>query len=62
MAYEIITIPFNENIKCFHADELNKFCLNKRVIGAKAEFFRDEQNKYRTVFSEYETIPESAGN
>jgi len=62
MAYEIITIPFNENTRCFHADELNKFCLNKRVVSMKAEFFRDEQHKYRTVFIEYETILESTGS
>jgi len=62
MAYEIITIPFNENTRCFHADELNKFCLNKRVVSMKAEFFRDEQHKYWTVFIEYETILESTGS
>jgi superfamily II DNA helicase RecQ len=62
MAYEIITIPFNPTTKCFHADELNRFCLNKNVLNTKVEFFRDEKQQYWTAFIEYETILENAGD
>ena len=43
MAYEIITIPFNAITKSFHADDLNRFCINKKEITIKIEFFKDEK-------------------
>lgn len=62
MSYEIITIPFNTATKSYHADELNSFCLNKRVFNTKIEFFHDEKQAYWTIFVEYETILESSGS
>ncbi len=54
--YEKITIPFNTLTKGFAADDLNAFCINKKVLSAKIEFFKDEKRAYLTVFVEYETI------
>lgn len=62
MPYEIITIPFNAATKCFHADELNRFCLNKNVLNTKIEFFCDEKQQYWTAFVEYEIILENSGD
>lgn len=62
MSYEIITIPFNPITKCFHTDELKKFCLNKNVLKTEVEFFRDEKQAYWTAFIEYETVLENTGN
>ncbi len=62
MPYEIITVPFNSATKCFHADELNRFCLNKKVLKTKIEFFCDEKQQYWTAFVEYETILENTGD
>ena len=56
MPYEIVTIPFDSVTKTFHADDLNKFYLNKKVLNIKTAFLRDEKNIYWTVFIEYETI------
>jgi len=58
MPHEIITIPFNSKTKGFYADELNKFCLNKKILSNKIEFFHDEKAVYWTVFIEYETVLE----
>jgi len=58
MSCEIITIPFNPTTKGFHADELNKFCLNKKILGKRIEFFKDEKTVYWTVFIEYEPVLE----
>ena len=58
MSCEIITIPFNPATKGFHADELNKFCLNKKILEKRIEFFKDEKTVYWTVFIEYEPVLE----
>ncbi len=60
--YEIITIPFNSITKTFNADDLNVFCLNKKVISSKIEFFKDEKQACWTVFLEYETVLEKNSN
>lgn len=62
MAYEIVTIPFNAVTKSFHSDDLNRFCLNKKVLNVNIEFFRDEKQAYWTVFIEYDTTLENTGN
>ena len=62
MTYEIITIPFNAVTKSFHADELNRFCLNKKILNTKIEFFSDEKSPYWTLFIEYEPVLESKGS
>ena len=60
--YEIITIPFNIITKTFNADDLNSFCINKKVISTKIEFFKDEKNAYWSVFIEYETVLKKNNN
>jgi superfamily II DNA helicase RecQ len=62
MSYEIVTIPFNSITKNFHTDELNKFCLNKKILNRQIEFFKNENNPYWTILIEYETILESKGS
>lgn len=62
MSYEIITIPFDSVTKTFSADDLNSFCVNKKIISTKIEFFRDEKQAYWTVFIEYETVLEKKGD
>ncbi len=39
MPFEIITIPFNQEEKIFSAETLNKFCLNKKILSKRVEFF-----------------------
>jgi superfamily II DNA helicase RecQ len=60
--YEIITIPFNSITKTFNTDDLNAFCVNKKVISTKIEFFQDEKHACWTVFLEYEPILEKNGD
>ncbi len=60
--YEIITIPFNTITKAFNPDDLNTFCINKKVISTKIEFFRDEKQAYWTVFIEYEPVLEKTSS
>jgi len=62
VSYEIITIPFNYITKSFHADDLNRFCLNKKIVNTKVKFFSDEKKAYWTVFIEYGTILKQTGN
>lgn len=59
MPFDIITIPFNTVSKCFYTEELNKFCLNKKILAKKIEFFKDEKTVYWTVFIEYELVLEN---
>jgi len=61
MAYEIINIPLSGNGKIFNAEELNKFCVNKKIIDRKIEFFQQDNNAFWSVFIEYESIVEPAG-
>jgi len=58
MAFEIITVAFNTETKSFFTDELNKFCINKKIIDKKVEFFKDQTTVYYSVFIEYEHILE----
>jgi superfamily II DNA helicase RecQ len=60
--YEIITIPFDFVSKTFNVDDLNSFCINKKVISTKIEFFQDEKSAYWTVFIEYEPVLEKKSN
>jgi superfamily II DNA helicase RecQ len=61
MAYEIINIPLSSGSKIFNADDLNKFCANKKIIERKIEFFQQDGTAYWSVFIEYDTILESPG-
>jgi superfamily II DNA helicase RecQ len=54
--YRIFTIKFNKKDECFDESELNDFCLNKKIIDKRIEFFQTEGKVYWSVFIEYETI------
>ena len=62
MPYQIITIPFDREGEGFSVEELNTFCLNKRITEAKKHFFRQNGKSYWTVFLEYEHVLEFDGN
>ena len=61
MPFEIISIPFNTITKGFHTDDLNKFCINKRILAKEVTFFRGDSKCYWSVFLEYEAVLEQAG-
>ncbi|MBA7551372.1 hypothetical protein ES705_43912 [subsurface metagenome] len=61
MAYEIITIAFDKENKIFSAEDLNRFCINKRVLSKKIEFFQDGESSYWTILLEYESVLEPSG-
>ena len=54
MPYEIITVSFTPGSRTFNADDLNKFCANKKILYRKVEFFNDNEYNYWTVFLEYD--------
>ena len=56
MPFEIITIPFHHGTRGFYADEMNRFCMNKKVIAAIPKFFAENGRYYWTVFMKYELI------
>ena len=58
MEFRIITIPFDSARECFLEEELNSFCLNKRVNQYRIEFFKFGEKPYWSVFIEYETVLE----
>ena len=47
---KIFTIPFSKSSETFFEDDLNQFLLNKKVNSIKAEFFKNRENFYWTVF------------
>ena len=61
MPFEIITIPCDPLADTFHAEELNKFVLNKKIIHRETAFFVRNNVPHWTVFLEYETIIDPAG-
>ena len=61
MPFKIITVPFDAERVCFVEETLNAFCLNKTVVGYKAEFFQDGTGSYWTVFLEYKQVLEIGG-
>ncbi len=54
MPFRVLTVPFDPDAGCFHDEDLNRFCLNKRVKTSKSAFFQHEGEPYWTVFVEYE--------
>jgi superfamily II DNA helicase RecQ len=59
--FKIITIPFDREAKCFNDDLLNRFVLSKKVTRFMPEFFQDGEEKYWTVFLQYDTVIEKKG-
>jgi hypothetical protein len=56
VSFEILTVPFNSDTSLFNCDDLNRFCLNKRVISHKSEFFNVNGKAFWSVFPEYDTL------
>jgi superfamily II DNA helicase RecQ len=57
MPFKIIAIPYSEEEETFLEEELNNFCLNKKIRSYKTEFFVN--NGHRpcwTVFIEYDNV------
>jgi hypothetical protein len=50
LSFEILTVPFNSDKSLFNCDDLNRFCLNKRVISHKSEFFSVNGKAFWSVF------------
>jgi superfamily II DNA helicase RecQ len=53
---KIFTIPFSKSSETFFEDDLNQFLLNKKVNSIKAEFFKNRENFYWTVFVDCDTV------
>jgi superfamily II DNA helicase RecQ len=61
LSFEILTVPFNSDKSFFNCEDLNRFCLNKRVISHKSEFFNVNGKAFWSVFLEYDTLLETQG-
>lgn len=55
---KIFTIPFSKSSETFFEDDLNQFLLNKKVNSIKAEFFKNRENFYWTVFIDCDIVIE----
>ena len=62
MPFEVITLGFDSANGCFHTEDLNHFCLNKRITFQRVEFFADGGSPFWTVFLEYDVVLEPKGN
>jgi len=56
MAYRIITVPFDTKLGGFSDEELNAFCLSKKILDKRIEFFTHDGFAYWTLFLEYDTL------
>jgi superfamily II DNA helicase RecQ len=56
--FKIIAIPFDRVKKTFDEAPLTGFILNKQVKSCRAEFFRNGEDVYWTVFLEYDPLLE----
>jgi superfamily II DNA helicase RecQ len=59
MSFEILTIPFSSDKGLFNCDDLNRFCVNKKVINSRTEFFNVNGKAYWSIFLEYDTLLET---
>lgn len=56
MPFRIFTIAFDREKECFFDEELNKFCINKRVKKTDIHFFTESNKAYWTAFIEYDEV------
>ena len=56
--FKIITIPFDRIRRGFDEELLNQFVLNKYIREFRTEFFQDGDDKYWTIFLEYDPVLE----
>ncbi len=54
MAFTIITIPFEEKLRGFDGELLEKFCMNKYIHQMYTHFFTNSLGAYWTFMLEYE--------
>ncbi|MBF0564068.1 MAG: HRDC domain-containing protein [Nitrospirae bacterium] len=59
MSIKNFTIPFEAGKESFIEEEINKFCLNKKINRMEPQFFINDKRAYWTVFVEYEEILEN---
>lgn len=59
MPFKIITIPFEGEKDGFIEEDLNKFCLNKKIKNYQTQFFTTGDKVYWTVFLEYDDVLET---
>lgn len=60
--FKIITIPFDRIKKGFDEELLNQFVLNKYIREFRTEFFQDGDDKYWTIFLEYDSALEKTAD
>ena len=53
---KIFTLPFASSSETFFEGSLNQFLLDKKVNSIKAEFFKNRENFYWTVFIDCNTV------
>lgn len=53
---KIFTLPFASSSETFFEGSLNQFLLDKKVNSIKAEFFKNRENFYWTVFIDCDTV------
>jgi len=60
--FRIITVPFDRTKKGFDEELLSQFILNKCIKNFRAEFFQDGDDKYWTIFLEYDPVLEKTAD
>jgi len=58
MPFRLFALAFDPATRTFDEDELNRFCLGKRLLSHRAEFFTVDGHAYWSVFLEYEPLLE----
>jgi superfamily II DNA helicase RecQ len=58
MPFQIITIPFDPALEVFSEEQVNRFLINKKLLSWQAEFFKQANKAYWSVFLEYEFLIE----
>jgi hypothetical protein len=58
MPFRVFALAFDPATGTFNEDELNRFCLGKRLLSHRAEFFSVDGRAYWSVFLEYEPVLE----
>ena len=56
MPFKVITIPFAADQESFLNEELNRFCLSRKIVDRQPQFFVVGGRAYWTVFIEYEEV------
>ena len=60
MNFKIFTIPFDSSKQLFNEEDVNKFCINKKINEHKVKFFNENGKNYWSVYIGYENILEKS--